>query len=358
MQNMKAKRRIGKQVLNEISESDSDKEDSRKSKFPNTGNNKNTRQSTIPGYVKEVRQNLMKQQERDKTLLINEAKNMRKEIRTQNREGMKKGKEKEEEKEKEKEKEIENEESSENYSYEEEIESREEEDDIIYNDEKEEEKNSLLVQIREISNQEIPATLDKLEESGVTIDINSLYTNANRVMSWRVTNQKSWNNWNTIKGKWAEPEEVIGEIAFIWSTFLYKCSLWSYFDRKLLEDPTMKEWNEFCERENISHLKDRVTIRYFDNKPPIGLRFIVETPSEKDVFKLVNNHQGAKIGKIPVRFGPYFDRYKPPISVVGFNLPPTWDADRIIKLANRVEAEILMVTIPPSSIGVTHYCKR
>ena len=119
------------------------------------------------------------------------AKNMRKEIRTQNREGMKKGKGKEEEKEKEKEKEIENEESSENYSYKEEIESREEEDDIIYDDEKEEEKNSLLVQIRGISNQEIPATLDKLEELGITIDINSLYTNANGVMSWRATNQKS-----------------------------------------------------------------------------------------------------------------------------------------------------------------------
>ena len=68
-----------------------------------------------------------------------------------------------------------------------------------------------------------------------------------------------------------------------------------------------------------------------------------------------NNHQGAKIGKIPVWFGPYFNKYKPPI-LVGFNLPPTWDADRIIKLANRVGAEILMVTTPPSSIGVTHYC--
>ena len=56
----------------------------------------------------------------------------------------------------------------------------------------------------------------------------------------------------------------------------------------------MEEWNEFCERENIHYLKDRVTIRYFDNKPPIGPRFIIETPSEKDAFELVNNHQGAK----------------------------------------------------------------
>ena len=101
----------------------------------------------------------------------------------------------------------------------------------------------------------------------------------------------------------------------------------------------MEEWNEFCERENISYLKDRVTIRYFDNKPPIGPRFIVETPSEKDVFKLVNNHQGTKIEKIPVQFGPYFDKYKPPILVVGFNLPPTWDTDRIIKLTSRAGAE-------------------
>ena len=263
MQNMKAKRRIGKQVLNEISKSDSDKEDSRKSKIPNTGNNKNTRQSTIPGYVKEVRQNLMKQQERDKTLLINKAKNTRKEIRTQNREGMKK--------EKEKEKEIENEESSENYSYKEEIESREEEDDIIYDDEKEEKKNSLLVQIRGISNQEILATLDKLEESGVTIDINSLYTNTNGVLSWRAMNQKSWNNWNSVKGKWTGPGKVVEESIPIRSNLLYKCSLWSYFDGRPLKDPTIEEWNESCERENISHLKDRVTIRYFDNKPPIGV---------------------------------------------------------------------------------------
>ena len=67
----------------------------------------------------------------------------------------------------------------------------EKKNDIIYDDKKEEKKNSLLVQIRGISNQEILATLDKLEESGVTIDINSLYTNTNGVMSWRVTNQKS-----------------------------------------------------------------------------------------------------------------------------------------------------------------------
>ena len=160
--------------------------------------------------MNEVRQNLMKQ-ERDKTLLINKAQNMRKETRTQNKEGMKKGKEKEKEKEKEKKKEIENEESSKNYLSEEEIESREEEDDIIYDDEKEEEKNSLLIQIRGISNQEIPATLDKLEESGVIIDINSLYTNANGVMSWRATNQKSWNNWNIIKGKWTGPGKAIEE---------------------------------------------------------------------------------------------------------------------------------------------------
>ena len=125
----------------------------------------------------------MKQQERDKTLLINEAQNMRKETRTQNKERMKKGKEKEKEKEKEKKKEIENKESSENYSSEEEIGSREEEDNVIYDDKKEEEKNSLLVQIRGISNQEIPATLDKLEELGVIIDINLLYTNTNGAMS-------------------------------------------------------------------------------------------------------------------------------------------------------------------------------
>ena len=83
----------------------------------------------------------------------------------------------------------------------------------------------------------------------------------------------------------------------------------------------MEEWNEFCEKENLTHLKDRVTIRYFNNKPPIGPRFIVETLSEKDVFELVNNHQGVKIGNIPVWFGPYFDKHKPPILVVGPNLP-------------------------------------
>ena len=78
---MKMKRKIEKQTLNEISESDSDREYLRKSKNLNTGNNKNTRQSTIPGYVNEVRQNLMRQQERDKTLLMNEVQNMRKETR-------------------------------------------------------------------------------------------------------------------------------------------------------------------------------------------------------------------------------------------------------------------------------------
>ena len=157
-------------------------------------------------------------------------------------------------------------------------------------------------------------------------------------------------------GKWTGPGEVIEESIPIRSDLLYKCSLWSYFDGRPLEDPTMEEWNKFCERENIFYLKDRVIIRYFDNKPPIGPRFIVETPSEKDTFELVNNHQGAKIGKIPVRFGPYFNKYKPSILVVGSNLLPTWDADRIIKLMSRVGAEILTVTIPPSSIRVTHYC--
>ena len=83
-----------------------------------------------------------------------------------------------------------------------------------------------------------------------------------------------------------------------------------------------------------------MTIRYFDNKPPIGPRFIVETPSEKEAFELINNHQGTKIGNIPVRFEPYFDKYKPSILVVGSNLPPTWDADRIIKLTSRAGAEI------------------
>ena len=116
---------------------------------------------------------------------------MRKKTRIQNKEEMKKGKEKEKEKEKKQEKEIGNEESSKNYSFEEEIGSREEEDNIIYDNEKEEEKNSLLIQIRGISNQEIPATLDKLKESGVIIDINLLYTNENGVMFWRVTSQKS-----------------------------------------------------------------------------------------------------------------------------------------------------------------------
>ena len=67
------------------------------------------------------------------------------------------------------------------------------------------EKNSLLIQIREISNQEIPATLDKLEELEVTININSQYTNVNRVMSWRAINQKSWNiNYNPTQVTGAE----------------------------------------------------------------------------------------------------------------------------------------------------------
>ena len=149
---------------------------------------------------------------------------------------------------------------------------------------------------------------------------------------------------------------MIEESILIRSNLLYKCSLWSYFDGRPLEDLTMEEWNKFCERENISYLKDKVTIRYFDNKPLIGPRFIVETSSKKDAFELVNNHQGMKIGKIPVQFGLYFDKYKPSILVVGSNLLPTWDADRIIKLTSRVGAEILMVTIPPSSIRVTHYC--
>ena len=61
IQNMKTRRKIERQTLSETSESETDREYSRKSKNPNTGNNKNTRQSTIPGYVTEVRQNLMKQ---------------------------------------------------------------------------------------------------------------------------------------------------------------------------------------------------------------------------------------------------------------------------------------------------------
>ena len=42
---MKTKRKIEKQVLNEISESDLDREYSRKSKNPNTENNKNREDS-------------------------------------------------------------------------------------------------------------------------------------------------------------------------------------------------------------------------------------------------------------------------------------------------------------------------
>ena len=151
--------------------------------------------------------------------------NKRKKQATRTKKERKKRKEKEREKEKKKEREIENKESSENYSFEEEIESREEENDIIYDDEKEEEKNSLLIQIRGINNQEIPATLNKLEESGVIVNINLLYTNANGVMSWRATNQKLWNNWNTIKGEWTEPGETIKESIPIHSNLLYKCSL-------------------------------------------------------------------------------------------------------------------------------------
>ena len=41
--------------------------------------------------------------------------------------------------------------------------------------------------------------------------------------------------------------------------------------------------------------------------------------------------------------------------MVGSNLPPTWDVDRIIKLTSRAGAEILMVTTPPNSIRITHY---
>ena len=89
-------------------------------------------------------------------------------------------------------------------------------------------------------------------------------------MSWRTIDQKSWNNWNAIKGEWTGPGETIKETISIRSNLLYKCLLWSYFDGRHLEDPTMEEWNEFCEKENLTHLKDRVTIRYFDNKPPIA----------------------------------------------------------------------------------------
>ena len=60
IQNMKARRKIERQTLSETSESETDREYSRKSKNPNTGNNKSTRQSTILGYVNEVRQNLMR----------------------------------------------------------------------------------------------------------------------------------------------------------------------------------------------------------------------------------------------------------------------------------------------------------
>ena len=95
---MKTRRKIERQTRSKTSESETDREYPRKSKNPNMGNNKNTRQSTIPGYVTEVRQNLMKQQERDKMQTIKETQNKRKETETQNKREKKKKKRKEKQK--------------------------------------------------------------------------------------------------------------------------------------------------------------------------------------------------------------------------------------------------------------------
>ena len=184
---------------------------------------------------------------------------MRKETRTQNKEGMKKGKEKEREKEKEKKREIENKESSKNYSSEEEIESREEENNIIYDDEKEEEKNSFLIQIRGISNQEIPATLDKLEESGVIVDINLLYTNANSVMSSKIYNiDTSRRNGNAtdilidLKEQWHQLKRAKEEKINIFSNY-YSRPFW---------------FSKYKYNEIIKHMIEKHKINTYKNEIP------------------------------------------------------------------------------------------
>ena len=52
-------------------------------------------------------------------------------------------------------------------------------------------------------------------------------------MSWRVTNQKSWNNWNIIKGKWTGPGEVIEESIPICSNPYIN----AHYGATLTEDP-------------------------------------------------------------------------------------------------------------------------
>ena len=68
------KRQTEKQVLNEISESDSDRELTN----PNMEKSKSIKQNTILEYVNEVRQNLIRQQERNKTLKMKETQNIKK----------------------------------------------------------------------------------------------------------------------------------------------------------------------------------------------------------------------------------------------------------------------------------------
>ena len=67
---MQMKRQTEKQLRNKISEFNLNRELTN----PNMEKSKSTRQSTIPGYVNKVRQNLKRQQERDKALKIKKLK--------------------------------------------------------------------------------------------------------------------------------------------------------------------------------------------------------------------------------------------------------------------------------------------
>ncbi len=329
---MKLRRQLTKPQNIASEDSDSGQETTEKALKPQ----KEKRQCTIPGYVQEMKKGLRKQQERHKD----------KERDTVSLTEKKKGDHITEKRR----------EASRIYPSEDSSSTSEKEDEIFEDDEETEKEYASFVQLKGLSTQEIPDALDRLEALGVTVIINSQYTNANGVTSWRAQDNTSRMNWLENKDKWKGPGEILVEQTPLRSNLLHKCSVWSYYEGRALEDPTMEEWNAFCDKEKLTHLKNRVTISYYDSRPPIGPRFILETPREEDAFELINNHQGGKLGRIPVRFGPYFDKYKPPISVSGGNLPPTWEPKRIIKLAEKAGIEILTVTTPPSMVGKTHYC--
>ena len=146
----------------------------------------------------------------------------------------------------------------------------EKEDEIFEDEEETEKENASFVQLKGLSTQEIPNALDRLEDLGVTVIINSQYTNANGITLWRAQDNISRMNWLESRDKWRGPGEILLEQTPLRSNLLHKCSVWSFYEGRTLEDPTMEEWNAFCDKEKLTHLKNRVTISYYDNRPLSG----------------------------------------------------------------------------------------